>query len=160
MIRLVEEKDLQQIMELGKDYMRESVFYDGIDFDEGNAWDSIYYRFLSEDNITCVAVDGDTVMGFVSLNIDTSYTKQKIAFEEIYYIAPKYRRGKVAIKLCDFFVEQCRINDVVKIFTTSTAGFDNEGHHSNVFTRLLKKFGFVEIKGGCVLIKDLTNVEI
>ena len=157
MIRLVEEKDLFQIHAMLRKYMEESKFYNNMDFDSDAALDFVWFKFLQENPFTAVAVDGDTVKGFVTASIAKPFHKQPVAFEEMFYILPQYRRSKDVIKLCTFFIEQCRIRGAVKLFSTSTAGFDNDGHHASVFTRLLKRLGFVEIKGGSVLIKDFSD---
>ncbi len=160
MIRRAEEKDLMQLVQCAKEYVTESGFFNGLHFDEDKALTSIAVRSLSEDCVACVAVDGDVVLGVVSANIDASWTREAIAFEEIFYIRPEHRNARVAIKLCDFFIKECKMQGAKKIFSSSTAGFDDNGKNANAFTKLLKRFGFKEIKGGCVLIKDLAHEQV
>ena len=157
MIRLLTEEDIPDVLELVELAMSESIYYKNLDFDINATRTALYYSLLSDFHIVCISVDESGVHGIFSVYLNSLYTVQIIAYEELFYVHPDYRRGKVAIKLCEFVVNACKVSGAAKLFSTATLGLDTTGHHANVFSKLLKRFGFEEINGGCVLVKELSD---
>ena len=67
------------------------------------------------------------------------FSDQLIAFEQVFYVKPKYRSTRAAIQLIDAFVEWAKSMNVDRVQCGTTTGIQTKG-----CLRLYERFGFRE----------------
>lgn len=108
-----------------------------------------YERMSKAGLLRCIVcrVDG-ALAGYIIFTITPHlhYRTCKTAFEDIYYISPEYRKGRIGIKLFQYaekvLKEQCGVNRIImhtKVHLDNSRLFEYLGykHTDKVYTKLL-----------------------
>lgn len=107
MIRFAEEKDLENCLNLGEEFYKESPIYNTHPWEREKAKD-FFYRILNNDwQCGIVAYDkNDELIGMVLGSVDECfYSNNKTLNEYIFYVRKDKRGGKTVFKLIDKWVE-------------------------------------------------------
>lgn len=155
MIRQPAISDVEQLLDISTEFVQENTLFNGLDYDAGNALNTIMASLSSPQFINFVyEVDG-VIHGVVSGSLDASWTAQPVVYEHLFYIREDYRNGFIAKALLNAFTAECEERGARKVYMSSTAGLDFSGKNAKLFTRLAELCGFSAIKNGHVLIKDM-----
>lgn len=108
----------------------------------------VYERIAKSGNITCiVCMDGDEVVGYVIFLIQPHlhYKTCLTAFEDIYYLKPEYRKGRIGIRMFKFAEDVLRSANVNRIIMHTKIHLDNSKlfeylgykHTDKLYTKIL-----------------------
>ena len=107
MIRFIQESDIENCLNLGEEFHKESPIYGVYPWNREKAG-KFFYRMLKNDwQCGIVAYDNDkSLIGMVFGSIEESYfSDNKTLNEYIFYVRKDKRGGKTVFKLIDKWVE-------------------------------------------------------
>lgn len=107
-----------------------------------------YERIAKSGNITCiVCMDGNEVVGYVIFLIQPHlhYKTCLTAFEDIYYLKPEYRKGRIGIRMFKFAEDVLRSANINRIIMHTKIHLDNSKlfeylgykHTDKLYTKIL-----------------------
>lgn len=151
-VRPAKHEEVNAIFDLTKKFYDESNWKIEINFEK--SINTFHYLIDSEDNVFLVVEDNNEITGFAIWGIENPWTIEKIAIDILFYIAPKKRNFNTANKLLNESIEKCKNLGAKIFYTSSTAGFDDNGKNARAYNMLYKKNGFSEIENSKMLFME------
>jgi GNAT superfamily N-acetyltransferase len=141
-IRRAKEKDIAAISLCGDEFFEESNWR-GLTLSKANIYNTLF-SVLSREDFICLLAETEEGFpaGFVIWGIENPWTIEKQAMMSMFYIRKRYRNGKLSTKLLEASIKECKNAGAKLFFSSSTAGFDDNGVNERMFTVLLKRQGF------------------
>lgn len=108
-----------------------------------------YKRLADNGMLRCITCRvGEELVGYIVFIVQPHlhYKSCRTAFEDIYYIAPEYRKGRVGIKLFQYaekvLKEMCKVDRIIlhtKVHMDNSRIFEYLGYKNSdkLFTKLL-----------------------
>lgn len=143
--RFMEPRDADQVVKVARRYFRETDWGDYATFDAK----AVRNRFDLTVNLNSVkgivfTVNGK-IKGMVTMVYDNLYTKEPIAYLNILYVAPEYRRGPAGRKLMDLAEEVAEGDGCAAIDSNFMSGIDA---FRQTFINMFEKRGYTPMWGG------------
>ena len=136
MIRYAHEDDLPRSIEIGIEFIK-SGYYKHLPIDRVKMHRHAL-RALQDPNWLYLVdeIDGEQV-GFFSAHIEESlFGPGKIAYQDLMYVQPEYRRGKTAIKFMKEFQSWASRNECYNLYFAPSVHVDAR------FDKLARRAGF------------------
>jgi len=147
--------DLEYLcMEAGR-FFCESNFLRCMTFSPDNTVYSMAAMIESDEHEVLIIQHEGVDCGFAIWGYDKAWTVERIAIEILFYISPAYRRDGVAKRLLQESVNVCDNAGVKLMYSTSTAGFDDNGVNARAYNMLFKSCGFNEMKNSAFLVRTM-----
>lgn len=126
LVRLLQWDDLQEVSKLVVEFHKDSVFRDRpLNFERASG--TICSSILRpHSNPAFVAIHDNKLVGFLRAYIvDCTFSDDKYAFEDFFYVHPDYRRHRAAPMLLRAFELWAKDNDVTRIVTGDSGTQDH-----------------------------------
>lgn len=155
-IKIAEERDLPYILITIKEFFNESNWFDKMTLCKKNIRKTMIAMHNDPNSLVVVAYDDKNgFVGFTLWGLQNPWTVEKIAIEDLFYIRKSARKSKIAQAMLDFSIKACQDKGAKLLYSSSTAGFDDNGVNARAFNILLKKTGFSEIPKSKFLIMEV-----
>ena len=133
MIRYIEEKDVDAVLNLGEEFHKESPIYNVYPWDRESAKSFFYNVMQHKDECGIVAYDKDELIGMVFGSVDKCYfSKSKTLNEYIFYIKKDKRGGKTVFKLIDKWVEWGIERGAKDVWFIHSSGINTDDFFKNI----------------------------
>jgi GNAT superfamily N-acetyltransferase len=157
-IKKAETGDIPYIAHAGREFMQESNWLGPLTLSTDNIYKTLMHMVNDPDSIVIVAYDDDVnVAGFTFWGLENPWTVEKIGIEILFYVRPQCRQGNIAKAMLDFALNVCQDMGAVMLYSSSTAGFDDDGRTARAYNALLRRRGFKELPSSSFLVKELHN---
>lgn len=118
--------------------------YKNIDFDAKKVYKMLSQHVNDIDFfLNIITVDEEIVGGLCARVMSPFYSKDRIAYDQIFYITPEFKNLRAVMKLFKSYVEWASRRNVVECRMCSSTGFNQEG-----FTKLCQRLGFKQFEVG------------
>lgn len=159
-IREAQKNDLAHVSLLGSEFLEESNWLGTLTLDKDKIYSTLLHMYNDPNHILAVAFEEEgtsykRLQGFTMWSLENPWTVEKIAIEILFYVNPEYRGKNVAKPLLDFAVNICENKGARMLYSSSTAGFDDDGRTARAYNILLRRAGFKELSESRFLVKDL-----
>jgi len=77
---------------------------------------------------------------------------EKLGIEILFYVRPQCRKSSMAKHMLDFAVNLCKDMGARLLYSSSTAGFDDDGRNARAYNALLRRQGFKELPHSAFLV--------
>lgn len=147
-IRVATLLDIPQLVQFGAEFIKESPNYQGREYCHDQA--AIHFTQLIKGAgvIFLAEHDGQMCGGFAGGIGSDWFNQQKVAYDYVMYVQPKFRKTRAAYMLIKSFIGWSRLMGAHRIQCGTTTGVE-----SNACIKLYKHFGFNEY--GTVLDMEL-----
>lgn len=147
LIRRLEQKDIPEIVKMGRAMHAESS-YRVMPFSEAKCRQTIEFIIASENALGLVA-EKDGIVGMFGAQATPHYFSDEVmATDFLLYVKPEFRGSSVAVRLVNAYVKWAESRGIRFMF----AGVTTEIKESETAVRLYEKFGFRRV--GIVLRRD------
>lgn len=155
-IKIAEEHDLPFIAHAGREFMAESNWLGPLTLSTENIYRTLLHMIEDPDTVVVVAYDdqGD-VGGFTFWGLENPWTVEKVAIEVLFYVRPASRKNNMAKTMLDFAVNLCKDMGARLLYSSSTAGFDDDGRNARAYNALLRRQGFKELPHSTFLVMTM-----
>ena len=157
-IKIAEYEDLPHVLIAGHEFFAESNWFESMTLCRKTIRMTLLKMLEDENSLIVVAYDdaGD-VAGFTMWGLQNPWTLEKIAIEDLFYIRAQARKSNIAKPMMDFAVKLCKDRGAKLLYTSSTAGFNDDGRNARAYNILLKRCGFKELSNSRFLIMDVRS---
>lgn len=132
-------KDMPSLLAMARQFILEAPNYSGRELNE-NALEASLTAVIQGQGAIFVTEHKDALTGaIVCLTTKDWFNNQIIAFEQVFYVVPKYRSTQSALLLIDSFVSWSKHMNAKRVQCGTTTGINTDG-----CVRLYKHFGFNE----------------
>ena len=140
-VRRATPEDSIIIAAMGEYAMHESPHYRKFEYNSSKAMDALIDKIESDTCLVLTIEDNDQVVGFfIGHEYTLFYRNTKCATDDIFYIMPAWRGGKIAKDVLAEYDNWCRERDVEYAHLGTTMGIDD-----NNVIGLYKGLGFEQI---------------
>tara|TARA_A100001515_G_scaffold21805_1_gene16562 strand:- start:48 stop:494 length:447 start_codon:yes stop_codon:yes gene_type:complete len=141
MIRFIQENDIDDVLNLGKKFHKESPIFNVYKWDENKTKNFISKIIKNEDRCGILAYDGDELVGMIFGSIETFYFSNEKSLHEYFIYIKKHKRGtKLVFKLLKKWAEWGKKFNVNDVWLKSTTGIK-----SKKTNELFERLGFKQI---------------
>lgn len=155
-IKIAEEHDLAHIMLAGREFFKESNWFDNMTLCDKTIRLTLLAMHNDPNSIVIVAYDDECdVAGFALWGLQNPWTVEKIAIEDLFYIRKSARKSKIAQAMLDFSIKACQDRGAKLLYSSSTAGFNDDGKNARAYNLLLRRKGFKELPQSRFLIHTM-----
>lgn len=134
----------------------EESLYRVMKYDPEKAEISFLSMMMDSDFELLVAfTEEDEVAGYSVFAFENPWMAEEVALGVLFYVMPEHRRSQCSQMLVDAETEICQNRGAKLSFTSSTAGFADNGCNEIAYTRLRKRNGFVGL--GTFLVREFGN---
>lgn len=121
----------------GKDYQN---LFSSIDYSHDKTYKMLKSNVSNiEFFLNLIDVDGEVVGGLCAIIAEPLYSYQKIAYDQVLYVTPRYNNVRAVSKLIQSYVEWAGRRGVHHCRLASSTGYQTEA-----FALLCKRNGFIE----------------
>lgn len=132
-------KDMPSLLAMARQFILEAPNYSGRELNE-NALEASLTAVIQGQGAIFVTEHKDALTGvIVCLTTKDWFNNQIIAFEQVFYVVPKYRSTQSALLLIDSFVSWSKHMNAKRVQCGTTTGISTDG-----CVRLYRHFGFTE----------------
>lgn len=155
-IKIAEEHDLPHIAHAGRQFMTESNWLGPLTLSTENIYRTLLAMLEDPDTIVVVGYDdnGD-VGGFTFWGLENPWTVEKVAIEILFYVRPESRKANMARQMLDFAINLCKDKGARLLYSSSTAGFDDDGRNARAYNALLRRQGFKVLPHSAFLVMTI-----
>ena len=147
-VRSVKLPDVPALVALGQEFISEAPNYSGRKFDANALRQNLESVVNGQGAIFVVEAGTEIVGGIVCLTTKDWFNDDVIAFEQVFYISPKYRTTQAPFLLIDAFIAWSKNMGASRIQCGTTTGINTRG-----CIRLYERLGFTQY--GTVLDMEL-----
>tara|TARA_R100001594_G_scaffold143333_1_gene191180 strand:- start:2027 stop:2476 length:450 start_codon:yes stop_codon:yes gene_type:complete len=142
MIRFIQEKDIDDVLNLGKKLHKESPIFNVYKWNEEKARKFIIDIIYDDNQCGILAFDDNLdLSGMILGYIDSFYFSKEISLQEHFIYIEKEKRGtKMVFKLLKEWVEWGKSKNAIDVWLKSTTGINRDKT-----SKLFNKLGFSEI---------------
>tara|TARA_E500000305_G_C3977431_1_gene215033 strand:+ start:334 stop:780 length:447 start_codon:yes stop_codon:yes gene_type:complete len=141
MIKFIEEKDIDDVLNLGKEFHNESSIFNVYKWDENKSRNFISKIIKNKDKCGILAYNGDELVGMILGSIQTFYFSNEKSLDEYFIYIKKEKRGtKLVFKLLTEWVEWGKQFNVSDVWLKSTTGIK-----SKKTNKLFERLGFKQV---------------
>lgn len=156
MIEAATSDDIADLGLLGLSFFEESPFAaKGMTLSPTRIVSSLAAMIDSPDCVVHVVRQDGKVVGGALWALDSSWTEEPIAIEVLFYMHPQYRRRALSKALLQAGIDACYNAGARLMYSTSTAGFDDNGANARAYNMLFQSCGFSIMPNSCFLIREL-----
>ena len=148
-IRVATLIDIPQLVQFGAEFIKESPNYQGREYCDDQAEKHFTKLIKGSGVIFLVEHDGQICGGFAGGIGSDWFNQQKVAYDYVMYVQPKFRKTRAAYLLIKSFVDWAHLMGVDRIQCGTTTGVE-----STSCIRLYEHFGFRQY--GTVLDMELS----
>lgn len=145
-------KEAKRLADAHEVFFNESLYRD-LDFCRETTEQAFLAMMLDSDFHVLVVYDEDqNIAGYSAFAFERNCSKQEVALGVWFYILPEHRRGGCSQMLVDKETELCQNRGARKMFTSSTAGFADNGCNERAYTKLRQRNGYAVL--GTFLVRE------
>lgn len=136
-------------------FFKESLYRD-LTFDRWRTEEC--FRQMMDDFDTHVVVaydDKNTIVGYNVFTFDRNCSIQEVAMGIWFYVMPEHRNRQVSQMLLDEEEKICQNRGIGLSFTSSTAGFSDNGRNERAYTRMRVRNGYRQL--GTILVRRYSH---
>lgn len=152
-IRLATFQDLAPLRIALEEFYESSNWLGKLSFCADHARDALLHMFYDEFSVVAVAMDGERVVGFGLWGLENPWTIERVAIEILFFVSPEYRNAQVSASLLRLSLDECKKLGAKAYYSSSTAGFDDEGVNARAYKMMLGRAGFVPLPQSSVFVK-------
>ena len=131
--------DVPELVELGHTFIQEAPNYQNRPYIAENAAKHFTNLIKGGGAIFLVEHENEIIGGFVGRISGDWFNNIKIAFDDVLYVKPEFRKSRAAYMLIQAFIRWAQLMGVSRIQCGTTTGVE-----SAACIRLYKHFGFTE----------------
>lgn len=147
-VRSAKLPDVPALVALGQEFISEAPNYSSRKFDANALRQNLESVVNGQGAIFVVEAGTEIVGGIVCLTAKDWFNDDVIAFEQVFYISPKYRNTQASFLLIDAFIAWSKNMGASRIQCGTTTGINTRG-----CIRLYERLGFTQY--GTVLDMEL-----
>ena len=147
-VRSAKLPDVPALVALGQEFISEAPNYSNRKFDANALRQNLESVVNGQGAIFVVEAGTEIVGGIVCLTAKDWFNDDVIAFEQVFYISPKYRNTQASFLLIDAFIAWSKNMGASRIQCGTTTGINTRG-----CIRLYERLGFTQY--GTVLDMEL-----
>lgn len=140
--------DVPALVALGQEFISEAPNYSGRKFDANALRQNLESVVNGQGAIFVVEAGTEIVGGIVCLTTKDWFNDDVIAFEQVFYVSPKYRNTQASFLLIEAFIAWAKHMKASRIQCGTTTGINTRG-----CIRLYERLGFTQY--GTVLDMEL-----
>lgn len=146
--RLATPDDVPELISVYERYYAETVWKDFLEFDPTRARETILKGITFNTKPMILALMDETIVGFLSLVIDHSFSVKPCAVMLELYVAPEYRRGAIGRYLVGYAIFMAKDRGASAFHATVASGMTEARSLFNLFDHAgFKQFGFMMRRG-------------
>ena len=147
-VRSAKLPDVPALVALGQEFISEAPNYSGRKFDANALRQNLESVVNGQGAIFVVEAGTEIVGGIVCLTAKDWFNDDVIAFEQVFYVSPKYRNTQASFLLIEAFIAWAKHMKASRIQCGTTTGINTRG-----CIRLYERLGFTQY--GTVLDMEL-----
>lgn len=148
-------KEAKRLVEVGRVFFHESLYRD-LQFCAKTLETTFLTMMSDSDYHVLIAYDeNDNIAGYSAFAFERNCSVEEVALSVWFYVLPEHRTGRCSQMLVDKEIELCQNRGARKMFTSSTAGFADNGCNERAYTRMRKRNGYVVL--GTFLVREFGN---
>lgn len=156
MIEQATSDDIADLGILGLSFFEESPFASkGMTLCPERIVMTLTAMLASPEYIILLCREDERIVGFAIWALDASWTKEPIAIEVLFYMHPEYRRRSLSKGLLQASIDACYNAGARLMYSTSTAGFDDNGANARAYNMLFQSCGFSIMPNSSFLIREM-----
>ena len=137
--RFFEEKDLNRIQKISKDFLKESAWGNRVEINKEKVTNYFLAAMRNPRMFGIVALKEDNPVGFmIGCLLEFSYSKDKFAKQLELYVVPKERGKMAGLQMMKKFIDWSKMNGAKEVI------FD-VSNQAGSFDKLAKRLGMEEI---------------
>jgi GNAT superfamily N-acetyltransferase len=146
--RLATPDDVPELIPVYQRFYAEAVYKDFLEFDPVRARETILNGITYDVRPHVLALIDDTIVGFIALIIDHSFSVKPCAVMMELYVVPEWRRGAIGRYLVGFAVMLAKDRGAGAFHAPVASGMTEARSLFNLFDKAgFKQFGFMLRRG-------------
>lgn len=138
-VRLAKSADLPCVVRNAREFLAEAPNYKNRKFSKAALIENLTSVMNGSGAFFIVEHNNEPIAGLVCLTTKDWFNNDVIAFEQVFYVAPKYRNTRAPFLLLDAFISWAKHMGANRIQCGTTTGINTKG-----CLRLYERFGFRE----------------
>jgi GNAT superfamily N-acetyltransferase len=134
----------------------EESLYRKLTFDRARTVDTFMSMMLDSDFHTLIAYAEDgSIAGYNVFAFERNCSVEEVVLGVWFYVLPQHRRSQCSQMLVDAELKICKDRGAMLNFTSSTAGFSDNGCNERAYTGMRVRNGFRKL--GTFLVRELSH---